>query len=68
LRGETAITRKTEDDLRTAIIEIESRANAVARDFNAEKAQLQSVLDRANGERARLAFELAMRAKHSRAV
>jgi len=59
-RGETAIARKTEDDLRTAIIEIEGRANAAARDFNAEKAQLQAMLDRANGE--------PMRAKDSQAA
>ena len=59
LRGEIEIARKAEDDLRIAIIEIDGRANAAIQNLNAEKAQLQAVLDRAHGERARLVHELA---------
>jgi hypothetical protein len=59
LRGEIEIALKAEDDLRIAIIEIDGRANAAIQNLNAEKAQLQAVLDRAHGERARLVHELA---------
>jgi predicted nucleic acid-binding Zn-ribbon protein len=59
LRGEIEIARKAEDDLRVAIIEIDGSANAAIQNLNAEKAQLQAVLDRANGERTRLVHELA---------
>lgn len=59
LRGEIEIARKAEDDLRVAIIEIDGRANVAIENLNAEKAQLQAVLDRANGERTRLVHELA---------
>jgi chromosome segregation ATPase len=59
LRGEVEVARKAEDDLRIAIIEIDGRANAAIQNLNAEKAQLQAVLDRAHGERARLVHELA---------
>jgi chromosome segregation ATPase len=47
LREETAIARQSESDLRIT-----------AQNFNAENSRLQAVLDRANGERARLAYEL----------
>ena len=59
LRGEIEIARKTEYDLRVAMIESDGRANAAAEDFKAETARLQTALDRANGERTRLAYELA---------
>ena len=59
MRGEIEIALKAEDDLRIAIIEIDGRANAAIQNLNAEKAQLQAVLDRAHGERARLVHELA---------
>jgi chromosome segregation ATPase len=59
LRGEVEVARKAEDDLRIAIIEIDGRANAAIQNLNAEKAQLQAALDRANCERARLVHELA---------
>jgi chromosome segregation ATPase len=58
-RNEIEIAHKAEYDLRSAMIEIESRANAAAQNFMAENARLQSILDRANGERTRLAYELA---------
>jgi chromosome segregation ATPase len=57
LRGEIEIARKAEADLRVAIIEIDGRANTAT--LEAEKAKLQAALDRANGERVRLAHELA---------
>ncbi len=59
LRGEIEIAQKAEYDLRVAISEIDGRANAAVRNFEAENARLQVMLDRANGERARLAHELA---------
>jgi hypothetical protein len=59
LRGEIEITRKAEYDLRVAMIENDGRAHAAAQNFKAENARLQAALDRANGERARLTFELA---------
>jgi chromosome segregation ATPase len=58
LRNEMENARKAEDDLRVAIIEIDGRANAAAQSLIAEKARLEAALDRANGERARLAHEL----------
>ena len=59
LRSEAESTRQAEADLRIAIIEIDSRAHATAQDFKVEKARLQAALERANGERARLSYELA---------
>jgi chromosome segregation ATPase len=59
LRDEIEIGRKTEYDLRIAMIESDGRANATAENFNVESARLQTALDRANGERTRLAYELA---------
>ncbi len=59
LRGEIEITRKAEYDVRVAMIENDGRAHAAAQNFKAENARLQAALDRANGERARLTFELA---------
>ncbi len=59
LRGEAESAREVEADLRVAIIEIDGRAHAAAHDFKVEKARLQAALERANGERARLSYELA---------
>ena len=59
LRGEMEIALKAEADLRRNTIEIEGRANIVIQDLKAEAAKLQAALDRANGERVRLAHELA---------
>ena len=59
LRGELEIALSAEADLRRAIIEIDGHANTATQNLNAEKVQLQAALDRANGERARLAHELA---------
>jgi hypothetical protein len=57
--GELEIALSAEADLRRAIIEIDGHANAATQNLSAEKVQLQAALDRANGERARLAHELA---------
>ncbi len=59
LRGEIEIARNAEADLRVAIIEIDDRAKAAIQNVEAEKAKLHAALDRANGERVRLAHELA---------
>jgi len=59
LRCEIEMAQKAEADLRRAIIEIDGRANVATRNHEVEKAKLQAALDRANGERARLAYELA---------
>jgi chromosome segregation ATPase len=59
LRSEAESAREAEADLRVAIIEIDGRAHAAAQDFKVEKARLQAALERANGERARLSYELA---------
>ena len=58
LRGEIVIARKAESDLLNAAIEIDVRANNATQNLMAEKAKLQAALDRANGERMRLAHEL----------
>ncbi len=58
LRSEAESAREAEADLRIAIIEIDGRAHTAAHDFTVEKARLQAALERANGERARLSYEL----------
>jgi hypothetical protein len=45
--------------MRRAIIEIDGHAKRATQNHEAEKAKLQAALDRADGERARLAYELA---------
>ena len=59
LRDEIKVAQKAEADLRRAIIEIDGHAKRATQNHEAEKAKLQGSLDRANGERARLAYELA---------
>jgi len=59
LRCEIETAQKAEADLRRAIIEIDGCANISSQNHEAESAKLQAALDRANGERARLAYELA---------
>ena len=65
LRDEIEIAQKAEADLRRAIIEIESHAKRATQNHETEKAKLQAALDRANGERARLAYELAKMKQHA---
>jgi chromosome segregation ATPase len=59
LRGEIEIACKAEADLRSTTIEIEGRANTAIQNLKSETAKLQAALDRANGERMRLAHEIA---------
>jgi chromosome segregation ATPase len=71
LRGDIEIARKAEADLRIAVIEIDGRASTATQNLKAEKEKLQAALDRANGERTRLAYELAImkrRVEESRAA
>jgi chromosome segregation ATPase len=58
LRGEILTARKSENDLRTAIAEIDDRTSSATEQLKTEKIQLQAELDRANDERTRLAREL----------
>jgi hypothetical protein len=44
--------------MRRAVAEIDGLAKRATQNHEAEKAKLQAALDRANGERARLAYEL----------
>ena len=59
MRGEFEIARKAEADLRVALIEVDSRENIATQKLKTEKAKLKAALDRANGERVRLTYELA---------
>ena len=61
MRGEFEITRKAEADLRVALIKVDSRENIATQKLEAENAKLKAALDRANGERVRLNYELANR-------
>jgi hypothetical protein len=58
LRGEIEFARKAESDLLNAAIEIDVRANNATQNLMAETAKLKAALERANGERMRLAHEL----------
>src|SRR5262245_65676541 len=59
LRGEIENARKAEADLHSVVAEIHGRAQVATQHLEAEKAKLQAALDRANGERVRLAYDLA---------
>jgi chromosome segregation ATPase len=65
MRGEVEVARKTEGDLRTAIIELEGRANSVTEKLKLEKVQLQSEIDRTADERDRLARDLGKMKRES---
>lgn len=67
LRCEFESTRKAEADLRVALIEIDGREHIATQNLKAENAKLQSALDRANGERMRLAYELANKNRQAEA-
>ena len=58
VRGEIETARKTEGDLRSAIAELDGRANSTGEKLKAERAQLQAELDRTRSERDGLAREL----------
>jgi chromosome segregation ATPase len=59
LRGEIETARKTEGDLRTAIIELDGRSSSMSQKLKAENAQLTAELDRNKDERDRVARDLA---------
>lgn len=59
LRCEIENARKAEANLHSVVAEIHGRAQAATQNLEAEKAKLQAALDRANGERVRLAYDLA---------
>ena len=65
LHSEIEITRKAEANLRIATIEIEGNASSDIQELKAEKEKLQAALDRANGERMRLAYDLANMKRHA---
>ena len=58
LRGEIDSARKTEGELRAAIIELDGRTSSAASKLKTENAQLQAELDRTKDERDRLARDL----------
>jgi len=58
LRRELDLARKAEADLRVEIIAGDERVSAVLQAFQAEKNNLQAMLERAQAECARLNFEL----------
>ena len=58
LRNDYEVARKIEGDLRTAIAELDGRTSSATEKLKAEKAQLQSELERTTDERDRLARDL----------
>jgi predicted nucleic acid-binding Zn-ribbon protein len=58
LRSEIGTARKTESDLRTAIIELDGKTNSATARLKSENNQLVTELDRTKEERDRLASEL----------
>jgi predicted RNase H-like nuclease (RuvC/YqgF family) len=58
MRGEMEVARKTEADLRTAIIELDGRTNSATEKLKAANGHLQAELDRTKDERDRLARDL----------
>ncbi len=59
LRNDMEVARKIEGDLRTAIAELDGRAQSATETLRTENTQLKSELDRANDEKSRLARDLA---------
>src|SRR5262245_1769135 len=59
LRSEIEIAHKSEADLRVAIDQVDARDKTAIQDLEAETEKLRAALDRANGERMRLTYELA---------
>ncbi|MGI8527686.1 MAG: hypothetical protein ACR2K5_16245 [Pseudolabrys sp.] len=59
LREQGEAARKTEADLRSTIAEIDDRTSSTTAGLKAEKAQLQSQIERVTEERNRLSQELA---------
>jgi chromosome segregation ATPase len=59
LRDEIQIARNAEADLRANLTRLEDSENVFAQSLAAEKARWQATLERANGERVRLAYEVS---------
>jgi hypothetical protein len=59
LRSEIEIVRQAEHDLRATAADIGRRAIAAVEHFKLENTRLEGALDRANCDRARIAYELA---------
>ena len=60
LRGEVEVFQKAEADLHDAIRKMEECGNVAVRDLTAEKEKVLTALQRANGERVRLAYEVSV--------
>jgi hypothetical protein len=60
LRGEVEVFQKAEADLQDAILKMEERGDFAVRDLTAEKEKVLTALQRANGERVRLAYEVSV--------
>ena len=58
LRSEIDAARKTEDNLRAAIAEIDGRTSSTTAKLGSENSQLQAELERTRDERDRLARDL----------
>jgi hypothetical protein len=66
LRQEMDIARQAEADLRVTLIESEEQENGALRNLIVENAKLQAAFERANGERVRLAYQVASIKQHSK--
>jgi chromosome segregation ATPase len=60
LGSEVEVFQKAEADLRDAIRKIEECGNLAVRDLTAEKEKVLTALQRANGERVRLVYEVSV--------
>jgi chromosome segregation ATPase len=65
LRGEFETARKTEGDLRSAIAELDGRANAATQQLRSENAQLLAEIERTKAERDRFAADLGAMKRES---
>src|SRR6266567_1655345 len=59
LRSHIGIAHKSEADLRIAIDDLNARDNTAIQNLEAEMEKLRAALDRCNGERMRLSYELS---------
>ncbi len=59
LRSDIEIAHKSEADLRIAIDDLNARDNTAIQNLEAEMEKLRAALDRCNGERMRLSYELS---------
>ena len=59
IRGDIDVARKTESDLRSAIAELDGRANSATKQLKSENAELVAEIERTKAERDRFANDLA---------